>query len=310
MKNFYYFSSRKLKFVEIKSFQRKLILTIGLASLAASLLFLLLFVQFTNRTDVEYLQQENEKLVTKLESLLDDYKNLEDKTKVLSEKNNLVRMNVNLSTVTPEEQKIGIGGKAFGEIIPLTTPKANLIVDSLKIKFENLTAKLNFEKNNLNQISERLIYNEDFFRHIPAIKPVDAALGDRFGMRLHPILKIRRMHHGQDLRAKTGTKVFCPGDGVVSSVSWRGGYGRTIVVDHGFGYKTVYAHLLRYKVAVGDTVKRGDLLALTGSSGKFSTGPHLHYEVRYNGVTQNPKDYFYEDLSPQEYNLLAQKAAK
>ncbi|MCK5087398.1 MAG: M23 family metallopeptidase [Melioribacteraceae bacterium] len=110
------------------------------------------------------------------------------------------------------------------------------------------------------------------------------------------------MHNGVDVLSKTGTEVFAPGNGRVTFLGRKGGFGKTIEIDHGFGYKTLYGHLSRYKVKKGQRVKRGDLIALTGGSGSLSTGPHLHYEVRHNGIALNPKNFIFDDVKIFEIN--------
>jgi len=113
---------------------------------------------------------------------------------------------------------------------------------------------------------------------------------------MHPILKIRRMHTGIDILSNLRTPVHVTGDGKIQSVGYRGGYGLTVQVDHGFGYSTLYAHLSKVLVKKGQKVKRGDIIAKTGNSG-LSTGPHLHYEVRHNGKALNPSGFFFDDIN-------------
>ena len=115
-------------------------------------------------------------------------------------------------------------------------------------------------------------------------------------MRFHPILKITRMHNGIDIITDVGTKVYAPGGGVVESVGWKGGYGLTVEISHGFGYKTLYAHLENTKVKQGQKLVRGELIAYSGNSGRLSSGPHLHYEVHHNGVTLDPINFIYDDV--------------
>jgi len=121
---------------------------------------------------------------------------------------------------------------------------------------------------------------------------------------MHPILKYRRMHDGIDFTAPTGTKIFAAGDGVVESVKLsRTGYGNVVVVDHGFGYKTLYAHCSRIPVKEGDKVTRGTVIGLVGNTG-LSTGPHLHYEVQKNGKKINPINFFSQDITPEQYDEM------
>ena len=138
--------------------------------------------------------------------------------------------------------------------------------------------------------------NSALYDALPAIKPCTGYYGNKFGMRMHPILKIRRMHTGQDIVTNTGTKVYATGGGKVDFVGRRGSLGITVEIDHGFGYRTVYGHLSKIKVTKGQVVKRGDLIALSGSTGRLSTGPHLHYEVRHNGIAKNPRDFIFDEV--------------
>ncbi|MFN5147527.1 MAG: M23 family metallopeptidase [Flavobacteriia bacterium] len=149
---------------------------------------------------------------------------------------------------------------------------------------------------------------EKMLASIPAIQPVSnknlREMASGFGYRIDPIYKTRRMHTGMDFTARTGTDVYATGDGVVEELESSGwGYGRCIVINHGYGYKTRYAHLSAFKVKRGQKVKRGELIGLVGSTGK-STGPHLHYEVEKGGKKVNPIHYYHSDLSPEQYEKL------
>jgi len=146
----------------------------------------------------------------------------------------------------------------------------------------------------------------------PAIMPINSkklkSPISRFGMRFHPKLAHTRMHTGLDFAADTGTDVYATGDGTVIKADYNSnGYGNMIIVDHGFGYQTLYAHLQKVGVLVGTEVKRGQKIGTVGSTG-LSVGPHLHYEVHKNGRHVNPIDYFYNDLTPEEYAQLVEQA--
>lgn len=145
---------------------------------------------------------------------------------------------------------------------------------------------------------------------IPSIQPVRNTdlkrMASGFGYRVDPIYKTRRMHTGMDFTADTGTEVYATGDGTVELIeSMRWGYGKSIVINHGYGYKTRYAHLSAFNVRQGQKIKRGELIGLVGSTGK-STGPHLHYEVLKNGKPINPIGFYHSDLTPEQYELLIQ----
>ena len=130
-----------------------------------------------------------------------------------------------------------------------------------------------------------------------------------FGFRMDPFYKVRKFHYGMDFTAPTGTEIYATGNGVVIEAKWnRGGYGNRIIIDHGFGYQTLYAHLVKYNVYVGKRVKRGEVIGYVGSTGK-STAPHLHYEVILNNIKINPVNFFFNDLTPEQYEKMIQLAA-
>ena len=143
--------------------------------------------------------------------------------------------------------------------------------------------------------------------HIPAIQPVNnkdlKRLASGFGMRFHPILKIRRFHHGTDFSAPTGTAIYATGDGVIETAKYARGYGNHVVINHGFGYKTLYGHMSKIKAKRRHKVKRGELIGYVGNTG-LSKGAHLHYEVIKNGKKVNPIHYFNNELGAEEYETV------
>jgi hypothetical protein len=155
---------------------------------------------------------------------------------------------------------------------------------------------------------------ETMLRSIPAIQPISnkdlKRTASGFGLRIHPIYKIAKFHAGMDFTAPTGTDIYATGDGVVELVkSDRRELGNHIVVDHGFGYETIYAHLEGFNVRQGQKVKRGDIIGYVGSTG-LSTAPHLHYEVKINGRNVDPALYYFNDLTPDEYDRMLEISTK
>jgi murein DD-endopeptidase MepM/ murein hydrolase activator NlpD len=286
--------------VEIRNFYRKfLFLILFFSTLISFLVFGTFFIvnQIINpNSQVAKLQAENHALKKKLESALSKYEELDKYLDKLSRENNALRLAVNLEPVDVKNRVKGIGGQIFDDI-PITSSKdVQKVLTKLNEKISEVTAEVNFEKDNYERIKKKLEYNKKLYACIPAIKPADGPYGDKFGMRWHPILKIRRMHSGIDILVNTGTPVYAPGDGVISFVGRRGGYGKVVEIDHGFGYTTLYAHLSRFLVRKGQKVKRGEKIALSGNTGRLSTGPHLHYEVRYHGVPLNPRNFIFDDV--------------
>lgn len=311
MKKFFYYSDKKLKFVEIKNFKAKTITFIIVSSIIlSSLLFGSYYFLFTlfNSKDIVHLEQENILLKEQIKNLTSQYASIKDELEYLTEVSSNLRKFANLTPLTTEEIP-GTGGSIFGEEISLLISKDVDISGSLKT-IETLISKFEFEKNEYKRITEKLKENSALYESLPAIIPTTGnySIGG-FGMRLHPILKVMKMHEGLDILADVGSPVFAPGNGKVIYVGPRGGYGLTVEIDHGFGYKTVYGHLSKSLVKKNQKVKRGDQIALTGNTG-LSTGPHLHYEVRYNGVPQNPINYFFENFNYFESKKISKRVGE
>lgn len=189
------------------------------------------------------------------------------------------------------------------------------IMASIQQKADKLKWRLAKQSESLDAIAEAAINKEKRFASIPSIKPVrsdklarNIKLLSGFGMRIHPIHKVRKMHTGIDFTAPSGTPIQATGDGVIKRVEKRGsGYGHNVIIDHGFGYQTLYGHMKQIDVKEGQAVKKGDRIGLVGSTGS-STAPHLHYEVIHNGKKVNPIDYCMDGLSPTEYSKLIKNA--
>lgn len=144
---------------------------------------------------------------------------------------------------------------------------------------------------------------------LPAIQPVLnkdlTRVASGYGWRVDPVYHTRRFHSGMDFTAHVGTDVYATGNATVAFVGWKQGYGNCVILDHGYNYETLYAHLSKPLVYVKQKVNRGDVIALVGNTGK-STGPHLHYEVRYHGQPVDPRNFYFQDLSPEEYDKMVQ----
>jgi murein DD-endopeptidase MepM/ murein hydrolase activator NlpD len=167
---------------------------------------------------------------------------------------------------------------------------------------ENTNNKERLDLAKIHLIDKKLV-----LRNIPNGYPVEyKGVTSRFGYRTHPITKKREFHTGIDLRAKMNSKVYAPADGIINFAKYhkKSGYGNLLILDHNFGFKTLYGHLNKFAVKQGDFVKKGDLIAYTGNSG-LSSGPHLHYEIRYVGVVLDPKSFLKWDLK--NYDLIFQK---
>lgn len=298
MKKFYYFSEKSLKFLEIKHFRAKLIAffiasVIVLSSVISGVIY---FVSNLSGNDnkIISLEKENQVLKAKLFTISDNYNSLENKLKSLIKLSNDLRLAVNLEPISAEERLMGVGGsKSIDNLFTGVQPDVEKALDVV----DEVTRKFEFEKSQFDEISQKLKSNQQLFEAIPAIIPTNGSFSNNsYGMRIHPILHVKKMHLGIDIIANVGTPVKAAGKGKVTFVGYKEGYGLTVEIDHGFGYQTIYGHLSSAKVKEGKMVNRGDVIAKTGNSG-LSTGPHLHYEVLHNGQNLNPAEFFFDEYS-------------
>jgi hypothetical protein len=182
------------------------------------------------------------------------------------------------------------------------------IVIGVKSSLDKIMKKIYIQSISYDKITNLAKNKEQMLACIPAIMPISnkdlTRTASGWGLRIHPIYKILKFHYGMDFTASIGTEVYATGDGVVEETeSSKRGYGNKLVVNHGFGYKTIYGHLNNFNVKLGQTVHRGDIIGFVGSSG-LSTAPHLHYEIELNNNKVNPVNYYFNDLTASEYEKM------
>ncbi len=298
MKKLYYFSKSKLQFVEIKHYKTKLSLYLGGGVLFIVAIIFSLYsfaLGFFGVNTYSSLSNENDMLKHKLDNILTNYNSLNDEVDSLIKTNNVLRVAVDLDPVSSDEQLVGVGGGSFDNNLDFISD-SQLKLQKAFNYVDEVSRKIDFESKQYIEISNKLKENKLLFQAMPAIKPCTGYIGSGFGMRIHPILHIRRMHDGVDIVTDRGTPVYATGKGIIDYVGYKGGLGMAVEIDHGFGYRTVYAHLSKALVKEGQKVTRGDLIAKSGSTG-LSSGPHLHYEVEHDGIKENPIDFFFDDLN-------------
>jgi murein DD-endopeptidase MepM/ murein hydrolase activator NlpD len=183
---------------------------------------------------------------------------------------------------------------------------SDLLIKSTS-RVEDLKNQVNAQEKSFAEVETTANEWKTYWEHIPYIRPVKTgALGDKIGFRpIHPVTGEPAWHDGQDIKVPTGTPVFATGAGKIVTAGWIGDFGNGVVIDHGYGFKTTYAHLSRIDVPKGINVKRGDQIGLSGSTGS-STGPHLHYQIELFGKYENPLYYFSFDMTAEEYNEMIQ----
>ncbi len=243
-------------------------------------------------------------------------KRIEHGAKVLSEieqrDNSIYRLMFEMSEIPTTMRSAGFGGSdRYVKLRGLEN--SDLLIETSK-RLDMVSKKLVVQSKSFDEVISLVKSKEKMVASIPAIQPVAMKdlqrFGSPFGYRVHPILKYVRMHEGVDLTAKRGTKVYASGKGIVIIADNQGnGLGMHVRINHGYGYSTVYAHLSKSLVRSGQKVERGDVIGLVGSTG-LSTGPHLHYEVRINNRPVNPLNFYYNDLSDEEYQKMVESSSE
>ncbi len=256
------------------------------------------------------LSTENKILLEKLEETKQTITSLDQQIQELSQRDaEIYRSILGLDKAMDEEALLGVGGSNLYENYEIYSENAFEILSWTSQKIDELERRVNVQDLSLEEIKAQYNDNKIALKNIPAIKPGSGILLSGFGMRRHPVLGYVRPHDGLDFRADIGSDVYATGDGEVIFAKRYGTFGRTLIIDHGFGYKTLYAHLSVYEddIKVGAKVKRGQVIAKSGNTG-LTEGPHLHYEVHFNDKPVDPLLYLFADISPEEYLLFKQIA--
>ena len=223
---------------------------------------------------------------------------------------NLYRVIFQADPIPSAIRQAGYGGTNRYEHL-MDMADAELVVGTTQ-KLDMLTKQLYIQSQSFDEVVEMCRQHDEMLRCIPAIQPISnkdlKQTASGYGTRIDPIYGTTRFHSGMDFSAAPGTDVYATGDGTVVKMGWQTGYGNTIIIDHGFGYQTWYAHLKEFRTKPGKKVVRGEVIGGVGSTGK-STGPHLHYEVHVRGQVVNPVNYYFMDLSAEDYDRMIQLAA-
>lgn len=279
-----------------------------LSSVIGALIYCIVFYGFSSTGESE-LKEQNEQLEKQL-AVMD--KRLENALKVMEEirsrDDNLYRVMMQMDPVSRSQRYAGLYNDSryvqfagMGDEKMLTTLARNMDI---------LERSLYAQSISFDRLRQAMLSQTDKLAHIPSIMPInvsDYTISSGYGNRIDPVYGTTKFHAGLDFPANVGDPVFATAKGRISFAGWRSGYGNCIEIEHGYGYVTIYAHLSKLTVAQGANVVRGDKIGEIGSTGK-STGPHLHYEVRHNGEPQNPVNYYFMDVTPQQYDEMVKQA--
>lgn len=223
---------------------------------------------------------------------------------------NLYRVVLQADPVADAVRQAGYGGtNRYEELMDMAN--SELVINTTQ-KMDMLNRQLYIQSKSFDEVVDLCKNHDEMLGCIPAIQPVSnknlKQTASGYGLRIDPIYKTTKFHAGMDFSANIGTPVYATGNGTVKKAGWQSGYGKLIIIDHGFGYETWYAHLNDYDVRVGQKVVRGEVIGEVGNTGK-STGPHLHYEVHVKGKVVNPVNYYFMDLSAEDYDKMIEIAA-
>ncbi len=310
----YHYNPETLSYSKIKPKKGMLIRNIVLivtAVLLTGFLGYVVLVNFVESPKEKEMARELENMKLHYELLSKRADQHANRLAELEERDNTIyRQFFEAAPVPNEVRKAGFGGiNRYKSLEGFDNSK--MIMDLTK-QMDVLSKRIVVQSKSLDEIVKMAENKEEMLASIPAIQPVKkeelTRMASGYGMRMHPILKIRKMHEGMDFTAKKGTPIYATGNGVVARADRSPTFGNVVYIDHGYGYRTVYAHMSKIATRKGKRVKRGDIIGYVGSTGR-SVSPHLHYEVHKNGHPVNPIYYYYGNLTPEEF-VDMQKAAE
>jgi len=264
------------------------------------------YIRKESTKDNANVRAELNKFYTDLEEIIIVLENIEDRD------DNIYRSIFEVKPYPDYKRKLGTGGNSMKFKKYQGLRHESLLID-ISNKVEAIEKKLVAQSRSFDEVIELTKTKEQMLKCIPSIQPISnkdlSRISSGFGYRMHPIHKIMKLHTGQDFTAPVGTEIYATGDGVVELAKWNSGYGKCVIIDHGFGYKTKYAHCKKLNCRKGQKIKKGEVIALLGNT-EQSTGPHLHYEVIKNNNKVNPVNYFFNDLSPEEYEKVIELSSR
>jgi len=282
-------------------------------SVIIALIYWVIFASFFDSPKEKALKREVEQITIQydlihremgtVENVLEDLQKTDD---------NLYRTIFEAEPIPVTEREGGIGGVNRYEALEGYN-NSNLVIETAN-RLDKIRKKVYVQSKSFDDLIKLAINKGDMLKSIPAILPISnkdlTRTASGFGWRIHPIYKISKFHYGMDFTAPFGTEVYATGNGtVVALLSAQRGAGEHVIIDHGFGYSSIYAHLSNFNVKVGQKVQRGDIIGFVGSTGT-SVANHLHYEIKLNGVNVDPVNYYFEDLNSEEYERMIEISSK
>jgi murein DD-endopeptidase MepM/ murein hydrolase activator NlpD len=312
----YKFNPESLSFDRIRLGIGEILLR-GLAYLVGSLLiaviYYVIFAAFFDSPKEKALLREIDQLTLQYDMIHREMNNIEKVIDQLqSTDDNLYRTIFEAEPIPATLREGGVGGiNRYKELEGFEN--SSIVIETTR-RLDKLRKQIYLQSKSFDDLISLAMRKEEMLRSIPAIMPISnkdlTRTASGYGLRIHPIYKIIKFHAGMDFTAPNGTDVYGSGDGTVASViSSKRGLGNHIIINHGYGYTSIYAHLDRFNVKAGQRVRRGDVIGFVGSTG-MSLAPHLHYEIKLNGTNVDPVNYYFNDLTAAEYEKMIEIASK
>ncbi len=309
-KNNFKFNDKTLKYEKVEvSFLKRLKkagLHLGVSVVLALIIIIISYPLITRYTEKEK-NQEIEKLQETYSKMNQQVQDISNELEILKMRDDSIYSGI--FGVSPVSKNLRIGGTGGTDEFDYLKgyDNSDLMLQSAQL-VKSLENQLKIHKKGFDRIDKLAHTRSKKLSHIPAVQPIHnrnlIRVASGFGMRMHPVYNVPKMHYGIDFTAKTGTDIYATGNGKVERVRKSySGYGKHIIINHGFGYKTLYAHMHDFSVRQGQKVKRGDIIGQVGNTGT-STGPHLHYEVIRNNKKIDPTNFFFNDLNYEQYQEM------
>ena len=312
----YFYDKKTLSFKKIeKNWKTKFKNTLVFISTSSflGLIMVIVALNFFDSPKEKMLKRELDKLVLEYELMDKDLTQLSAVLENIKERDdNIYRVIFEADPIPNSVRKAGIGGtNRYKDLEGFDN--SNLLISTSK-KIDQISKQLYIQSKSFDEVIEMALKKSEMMASIPAIQPVKnkelKRIASGYGRRIDPYYKKLKFHYGVDFSAPKGTPIYATGNGKVAKVQKsRRGFGNHVIINHGFGYESLYAHMTKYTVRKGQKVKRGDIIGFVGSSGK-STAPHLHYEVHKDGKKINPAYYFHNDLSPAEFDRMLELSSQ
>lgn len=311
----YYYNTHTLRYEKLETPLRvRLLQLFGFiaASIVTGMIIFAIAFRYIDSPKEKLLRQQNEDLKQNYGVLEERLKQLTLQMDELANRDNEVYRSIFESKPIPDSARIREMEKRK-EIQLLQAMGSTELIKNMTSQLNNLALRMAYQQKSFDEITQMVKNKEKFLASIPAIQPISnknlTRIASGFGYRIDPIYKDRRAHLGMDFTAPHGTPIYATADGVVTDAGFNtGGFGNRVVINHGNSYETLYGHMYRIKARIGQRVKRGEVIGYVGNTGK-SSGPHCHYEVHRYGNPVNPIYYFYNDLTPAQFDRLLKIAA-